>query len=236
MSLLTIRRHAMKWCSQATHETAVQQLLSADERHHINVIFFFSIPCLGHWWVYLPSKGQKLWHTGAFWEKRIECCRHSCSHGRNKGNAESVHLFCAGFGGGCGGGGGRACCFFYGHSLSWCFEHLFLKQRIQQIIVMFIYLCPWIRHVSLSRSHIALTLTLEPCFSRLRVKGFCQTGSGVSACRISLPTSQSPMTAAPRLRSLQQRSTGPDLWCAASQRATTRVRRHDFHTASCHLQ
>lgn len=50
---------------------------------------FFLVLFLGNWRLHRPSEGQKLWHTGAFWEKRAECRSHSCGHGCNKGNADS---------------------------------------------------------------------------------------------------------------------------------------------------
>lgn len=59
----------------------------ANDKQCVRVHFFLLFQ--GNWWLYWTSQGQKLWHTGAFWEKRAECCRHCCGHGCDKGNADS---------------------------------------------------------------------------------------------------------------------------------------------------
>lgn len=232
MSFLKIKSHRMKWCSQATHETAVQQLHNANEIHHVHVILFFFALCLGHWWVYLPSKGQKLWHTGAFWEKRTERCSHSCSHGCNKGNADSGHLFCTALGVRCSGIVNNVSSLLFLRPITFMKLWTFVFEA--EDAADYCNVCVFHDAMS-SPACLTLLLILKHSLSRFRVKEFCQTDSGVSACRISLPTSLTLSTAAPTLRSLQPHSTEPDLWCAASLRAT-RVRRCDFHTASCHLQ
>lgn len=44
----------------------------------------------GHWWLHLPSEGQKLWHAGALWEERAQCGSHSRSHGSYKGPGRAL--------------------------------------------------------------------------------------------------------------------------------------------------
>lgn len=193
--------------------------------------FFFAL-CLGHWWVYLPSKGQKLWHTGAFWEKRTERCSHSCSHGCNKGNADSGHLFCTALGVRCSGIVNNVSSLLFLRPITFMKLWTFVFEA--EDAADYCNVCVFHDAMS-SPACLTLLLILKHSLSRFRVKEFCQTDSGVSACRTSLPTSLTLLTAAPTLRSLQPHSTEPDLWCAASLRAT-RVRRCDFHTASCHLQ
>lgn len=66
--------------------------------------------------------------------------------------------------------------------------------------------------------------------SHSRARESCLIDWEVSACRICLPTSLTWQTATLPPLSLQRRSTGPEPWCAASQRATARVRLLYRHT------
>lgn len=228
------------WRSKATEwNDAVKQHMkqlssnyTMPMRYIMFMWFFFFALCLGHWWVYLPSKGQKLWHTGAFWEKRTERCSHSCSHGCNKGNADSGHLFCTALGVRCSGIVNNVSSLLFLRPITFMKLWTFVFEA--EDAADYCNVCVFHDAMS-SPACLTLLLILKHSLSRFRVKEFCQTDSGVSACRISLPTSLTLLTAAPTLRSLQPHSTEPDLWCAASLRAT-RVRRCDFHTASCHLQ
>lgn len=89
---LTSRR---MWAAlnQAAHRRSQRDSTSSTK---LMTDFCFSPPFVivsGRGWIYWPDKGQNLWHTGAFWEKRTQCCCHSCSHGCNKGNADSGHFW-----------------------------------------------------------------------------------------------------------------------------------------------
>ena len=94
------------WCESGGFRKVPLHEMSRTLQWEINVlIMWLFVIVSGHRWVHLPSQGQKLWHTGALWEKGAKRCGHSCRHGRNKGNAESGHFCCVvTWGGGYSGG------------------------------------------------------------------------------------------------------------------------------------